>query len=139
MSHHFIEPEVAGELGENSILDASVHPPKVDKLHYKFSDWFGDVILESFPCFIVTKDAAIALRGAGVTGVRYSDVEVSASDDFRAMYPGRELPNFEWLEVMGSAGVNDFGIASDFRLVVSEKAIAILKSLGLSNALVESF
>ncbi|APF85630.1 hypothetical protein HI806_01945 [Ralstonia solanacearum] len=54
MNYFFLEPEVAGALGENTVLDASTHPPRVEKLHFEFSGWLGDAILESFPCVIAT-------------------------------------------------------------------------------------
>ncbi|WP_459204012.1 hypothetical protein ACQVRV_07895 [Ralstonia pseudosolanacearum] len=62
MKYFFIEPEVAGKLGENTVLDPTVHPARVDKLHYKFSGWLGDAMLESFPCVIATQAASDALK-----------------------------------------------------------------------------
>jgi hypothetical protein len=35
MKYHSIEPEVAGGLGANTIMDRTVHPPVVTKLHCK--------------------------------------------------------------------------------------------------------
>ncbi|MHA6915602.1 hypothetical protein ACQUJO_21055 [Ralstonia pseudosolanacearum] len=139
MKYFFIEPEVAGKLGENTVLDPTVHPARVDKLHYKFSGWLGDAMLESFPCVIATQAASDALKQSDVTGVQFVEVEVSASDEFRELYPNRELPSFQWLKVSGEPGRHDFGIASDLRLVVSEKVLGILQSFGLEHALTEPF
>lgn len=36
MKHHIIEPEVAGGLGEGTIMSRNTHPPIVTRLHYKF-------------------------------------------------------------------------------------------------------
>ena len=139
MKYYFVEPEVAGELGEKTILDSSTHPPRVDKLHYKFSGWLGDAILESFPCVIVTKAASDVLKESGITGVQFAEVETSISAEFREMYPQRKLPSFKWLRITGTPGKDDFGIADDLRLVVSEKALDLLRPLGIEHALVEAF
>ncbi|PMS35921.1 hypothetical protein B0G57_1087 [Trinickia symbiotica] len=139
MQYFFLEPEVAGELGEDTVIDPTVHPPRVDKLHYKFSGWQGDAVLESFPCVIATQAASDALLQNGVTGVQFVEVEVSASDEFRDLYPNRELPPFRWLKISGEPGKHDFGIAGDLRLVVSEKVLGILRSFGLEHALTEPF
>ncbi|HKB91644.1 MAG TPA: hypothetical protein VKC60_14085 [Opitutaceae bacterium] len=56
MKYYYIEPEVAGSLGENTVIHREVHPPRVSKLHYRFDGWLGDVLLESFPSFIVAED-----------------------------------------------------------------------------------
>ena len=53
--YKYIEPEVAGGLGNETIIDKNYHPPIVKKLHYEFNGWLGDDILESFPCFIVSE------------------------------------------------------------------------------------
>ncbi|WP_254706781.1 hypothetical protein [Ralstonia pseudosolanacearum] len=68
MKYFFIEPEVAGKLGENTVLDPAVYPARVDKLNYKFSGWLGDAMLESFPCVIATQAASDALKQSDVTG-----------------------------------------------------------------------
>ena len=45
---------------------------------------------------------------------------------FEELYPGRELPRFRWLDVHGRPGRDDFGLDSDFVLVVSERALEAL-------------
>lgn len=139
MNYFYIEPEVAGGLGEHTVLDSSTHPPKVSKLHYKFDGWLGDVLLESFPCLIATDLAANALKCASLTGVDYAQVEVSASEAFRELYPQRTLPSFQWLKITGIAGKDDFGIAEDLRAVVSQRVLDVLNPLGIGNALVEEY
>lgn len=61
---YYVEPEVAGELGPGSVVDSSVHPPVVSRLEYVFTDWLGDCIVETFPCYIVTADAADSINAA---------------------------------------------------------------------------
>jgi hypothetical protein len=139
MQHAYIEPEVSGGLGDHTIMDRRVHPPIVSKLHYQMEGWLGDAILESFPAFIVTEEAKQGLLASGVTGAIFAEVEVTTTDDFRALYPDRELPLFAWLKPEGEAGHADFGTASDGRLVVSERALNVLRQFGLANALVEPF
>lgn len=139
MNHFIVEPEVAGGLGEHTVIDSSVRPPKVSKLHYKFDGWLGDALLESFPCYIATKDMAEKLKALHPTGVHFGDVEIEKSDLFRRLHPNRKLPDFMWLKVSGQPGKDDFGLADDLRLVISERVLALLKSQNLQNALVGHF
>ena len=139
MNFFYIEPEVAGELGGDTVLDSSVHPPKVDKLHYEFHGWLGDALVESFPCVIATEEVATALQGAAVNGVQYCSVYVSKSSDFMGLHSGVVLPSFKWLKVFGKPGEDDFGIANDYRLVVSQKVMRIVQEFGINNAIVEDF
>ncbi len=62
MRYFYIEPEVSGELGEGTLMDTTVHPPKVEKLNYEFSSWLGDDLIESFPCYIVSERLAERLK-----------------------------------------------------------------------------
>jgi hypothetical protein len=90
VKYFLIEAEVAGGFGPNTVLDRSVHPPIVNRLHYQFDGWLGDVLLESFPSFIVSGDARNKLLESDVTGARFDEVEISTSEQFRAVQ--RTLP-----------------------------------------------
>jgi len=139
MKYFCIEPEVAGGLGKTTVMDSAVHPPVVSKLHYHFDGWLGDVLLESFPSFIVTEGAKQQLQAIGATGVRFDDVEVTTSDQFRQLYPNRQLPKFVWLRVEGQPGRDDFGVGPDGRLVASERALEMFQKIGVANSLVTPF
>ena len=68
MEYFYVQPEVAGGLGALTVMDTTTHPPIVSKLHYHFDGWLGNVLLETFPCFIVTDGARQALQAIGATG-----------------------------------------------------------------------
>ena len=71
-----LEPEVAGELGSGSLVDTSVHPPRVSKLTLMLSGWLGDELVETFPCYVVTESLGTALVSAGLTGFELDDVDI---------------------------------------------------------------
>ena len=137
--YYAIEPEVAGGWGERTVSDVSVHPPLVTRLHYEFEGWLGDVLLESFPCFIVTELARDSINRLDPTGANFGDVEVTTSEEFEELHPNTVLPRFHWLQIRGKAGQADFGLTHDSRLVVSERILRALRSLGLSHAIVSEF
>ena len=139
MRYHVLEPEVAGGFGGGTVMDRAVHPPEVNSLNFEFDGWLGDVLLESFPCFIATTDAVRELQKLSATGVQFNDFRITKSVQFQNIYPDRVLPKFRWLKVFGRAGVDDLGLASDSRLVVSDRVLNVLKPLGISNALIQDF
>jgi hypothetical protein len=141
MTYHIVEPEVAGGWGENTVADSSTHPPRVSKLHYRFDGWLGDAILESFPCYIATEEAKRKIETIGATGVQFADVEVSVSEQFKDLYGDRQIPKFRWLQILGKAGQDDFGIlpAPDLRLVISDRILEALRQLGISHATIQPF
>jgi len=136
MRYFCVEPEVAGGLGKNTVMDRGVHPPVVLSLHYEFDGWLGDVLLETFPSFIITEEAKLKLEHVGFTGVRFDEAEITMSETFRDLYPNQLLPRFVWLRPDGKAGREDFGTAPNGKLVVSERALQALKELGIPNAIV---
>lgn len=138
MDYFTIEPEVAGGTGPGTLSDRSVHPPLISRLHYRFYGWLGDALLASFPCFIVTKELSAKILAAGLRGVRFDDVEVDVSQQFRDFYPDRKLPDFRWLRIDGQPGRDDFGLAGP-RLVVSTRALEILREEGISHAVIGRF
>ncbi len=128
-----LEPEVAGGWGDNTVADASVHPPVVSKLHYVFDGWLGDSIVESFPCFLVTDALANALALAQLSGFDLRDVQVQTSEQFAELYPDRVLPPFRWLHITGSPCINDFGISAENVLVASTAALTVIREHGCTN------
>ena len=139
MKYYILEPEVAGCLGDKTVMNREIHPPYVTALHYQFNGWLGDVLVESFPCFIATIDVVQQLQKIAASGVQFGDVCVTKGTQFQEIYPDQAIPEFKWLQINGIAGSEDFGLASDFRLVVSDRILNILKPLGISHALVEEF
>jgi|SRR5215813_10993209 len=136
MRYFRVEPEVAGGLGKNTVMDRGEHSPVVIRLHYEFDDWLGDVLLESFPSFIITEEANLKLEQIGFTGVLFDEVEITISETFRGRNANRVLPKFVWLRINGKAGREDFGAAPNGALVVSERALQALEDLGIRNAIV---
>ena len=109
------------------------------KLHYEFQGWQGDELLESTPSFIVSERGAREIQKTQLTGVTFDEVEVTTSEQFQELYPTRQLPKFVWLRIEGTAGQDDFGTAPDGRLIASERALGLLRELGISHALVAEF
>lgn len=131
--YYYLSPEVAGGIGESSILDTTVFPPVVSQLEYTFDGWLGDDILEAFPCFIITYRLQVALEKANITGCQFDNVKVTKSDFFMQAYPGKSLPAFAWLKITGKATEADLGVTSDVRLVVSERALNLLQQFTIEN------
>jgi hypothetical protein len=128
-----LEPEVAGEIGVNSEADFASFPPVIKKLIYLFHGWLGDDLIESFPCFIVTERLRAAIETAGLTGYNFESVIVRTSERFRELYPNIVLPTFARFVPVGVAEVDDFGVSQSSQLIVSEKALEILKNFQLDH------
>ncbi len=134
-----LEPEVAGGLGQKTVMDTTVHPPLVSVLEYEFDGWLGDDLLESFPCYIVTERLKNLLKEDSFTGCEFDSVIISTSETFEEFYPEANLPKFYWLKIKGKAGIDDVGFSELNHLVVSEKFLKVLLQANLKNCLVEDY
>ena len=56
MSYYYLEPEIAGGLGECTVMDRSVRPPVVKRLHYELDGRL-----------VVSQRVIEALRGCGIS------------------------------------------------------------------------
>lgn len=139
MRFYELEPEVAGGLGKETILDTSTHPPIVSVLHYEFGGWDGDALLASFPCLIVTKPLGEKLGAEGYTGFSLSSVLVTESLEFQQLQPDACLPEFLWLKPDGKRGVDDVALSPDCLLVVSEPVLELLREYGLEHCEVNEY
>lgn len=134
---YLLSPEVAGGLGPHSEVDRRTVPPTVTRLHYVFDGWQGDDLLESYPVFVISSSLGKGLARGGVTGFELADIEIEKSATFETLYPRRDLPPFRWLHVSGTAEDSDIGVDAQARLVVSDRALAILKTGRLDHCLIE--
>ena len=139
MKYFLLDPEVAGGLGKNSKLDTSVHPPRVLRLHYEVDAWLGDDLVQSFPSYLVARRMWERLGSLKPTGVATAAAEITASDEFRELNPGRVVPQFVWLKVSGAPGKDDFGLTANAGLVVSERVLKEMKSGQLEHCDVSAF
>ncbi|MGH7868849.1 MAG: hypothetical protein ACREP9_14760 [Candidatus Dormibacteraceae bacterium] len=133
MDYFIVEPEVAGELGPGTVFDRTSLTVKVIRLEYQFFGWLGDSIVESTPCFIVTETLATAIVAAGLTGAEFDEVKVSVSPEGEELIE-QPLPRWKWLQLTGRACQNDLGLSDDSRLVVSERALVVLRQHEFTDA-----
>jgi hypothetical protein len=139
VAYYTLQPEVAGGLGNATVMDTTVHPPLLQRLHYEFEDWLGDDLVESFPCFLVSEPLAARLTAAGLGTFQLKDVEVTMTPEAKELLGDNAFPNFYWFDVAGTAGRDDVGITLTGLLVVSDQALAVLREFNIDNCDVEPF
>ena len=135
---YIVEPEVAGSWGDETVVDTTVHPPSVSSLEYRLDGWLGDEILQTFPCYIVTESLMKDFGREQLVGYEDADVMLTVSEDFFSEYDISDIPKFRWLKIIGSDPDSDFRYSADHRLIVSEKAMAVLKAHKITHADIEA-
>ncbi|MGO4186810.1 hypothetical protein [Pseudarthrobacter sp. TAF60_1] len=128
MHFYIVRPEVAGGIGDNTVMDYSGDRVGVSHLHYEFESWLGDELITGHPAFAATTVLADKFKQAGLTGFHTRDMDVTRTEDFEEFYPGREIPPFTELVIDGKVGLDDFAINNDSDLVLSQKALDILNT-----------
>ena len=132
MRFFLLEPEVAGGLSEHSEADVSVHPPVVKRLHYEVAGWQGDDLLESFPCFVISPEAAAALEAADMRSFTFADALMTLLPGTEDLIDHRVL-TFRWLQPTGQPGVDDIAVDEKANLIVSEAAWNILQTFHITD------
>lgn len=130
MDRFFIEPEVSGELGHETDMDTSVHPPIITSLHFIFTGWLGDDIIECFPIYLVTENLGKSLKDNNIKGFELKSIKVEKSRTFTDLQPDISLPKFYWLDIDTSGSEGDFKIKDNI-LTVSNKVLNILKRFNI--------
>src|SRR5690349_15029857 len=135
MTEHVLRPEVAGGWGPDTQADTTLHPPVVHRLHYEFQGWLGDDIVESFPCFLVTRRLAEAIEREALTGAEFAQVKVTKDPQFVRFYPqvADSLPDWLWLKPAGEPHVSDFWLLPNANLVVSGRALGVMRRFALQH------
>lgn len=138
MAHYLLQPEIAGGMGENTVVNRTQIMPFVSTFHCELDGWLGDDLVESFPCFLITDTLSEALLAGNFSGFQVGDAEVTSSPKFKQMHPNRRLPRFRWLKIVGKQNSADFWIENDQSLAVSSAAYAFLKKFKLDHCQVRA-
>lgn len=133
-----LQPHVAGQLGEMSDLDTSVHPPVAHKVHYVLDGPRVDAIVESFPVFLVERRLAAAMTDAGLTGFDVGPATVTPSEEYLAVQGDVPVPDMVWLQVRGTPE-HDCWIDDTHVLCVSERMLRLVEATGPEDCDVEEF
>lgn len=136
-----ISPYTIGSLGDDTVHKGwEDRPLKISKLQIVLDLWPNDDLVEAdFDGYAGTHRLAEAIRKNGLTGVEYAHVDVEEGDQFwiyKKDHPDESVPKLLWFKFIGKAGVDDFGLLQgpgSFPLVVSERALVLLKSFSLTG------
>lgn len=139
MTSYVVEPEVAGGLGDRTVVDNSTRPITVTRLHYEFEGWLGSELVTSHPVFLATDHFVRVMTDAGLTGFTTAPAEVTLSDVGRQFVDPAALPHFTWFQVTGRIGTDDFALDPTGDLVVSERALALVQPLLGQEVFVEEY
>jgi hypothetical protein len=120
-----LEPLVAGELGDATILDTSTHPPIPIRVQYVLDEPSDEDIIESFPVYLVSNALGAALEAAELSGFRLADAETLPSDNYKDLWPDVPHKAYRWLQVLGPPTA-DCWIGDDLMLVVSDRMYAVI-------------
>jgi len=143
-----LAPTVDGHFGDKSVfIDRGARPPKIEKLHFVLDAFSGDDLIESIGTYVITKRLANLLQTVvpKITGISFDDVEISKSDEYcwsqveGFSYAPEHPPEFVWLKINGEAGIDDFANPGRGDLVVSERALHVLRSLNLERCEIKEF
>lgn len=141
MKFYQIEPDTAGSLGDDTVHEGwTDRPLKISKLQIELEFWPDDDLVEAgLYGYVGTRRLAEALKNNRLTGVEFDHVDVIEGDQFwihKEDHPGETVPELLWFKFFGKAAVDDFGLLQgpgSFPLVVSERALVLLKSFKFTN------
>lgn len=149
MNYFIIEPEVAGEIGENTVYDNyneiinKKEKPIISHLHFIFDGWLGDELLEVTPCFLVSENLKKSIEQNKFSGCEFEEIEISFSDEFFELYPNRVVPTFYRLIPQKTViiennnfvrqDMDDFMISQKSYLIISDKVKHLLNDMNIDE------
>lgn len=114
-------------------------------LEYSFMGWQGDELLSTHPCFIVTESLQNDIISNGLTGVKFRDIAMTFSDEFYDICGNIKVPRFvqiicnDLYEDNAENLHNDFYVNKYKEIIVSEKALSVLKQHNINVCAIEKY
>jgi hypothetical protein len=130
-----LDPQVAGELGERTVMDASTHPPIVPHVDYVLDYPDADDLIQSFPVFLVSEGLAQRMTRARLTGPAFEDVTVRPSKEYRETYGRAKHRRYRRLIITGTG--DDCWLDNDHQLCVSDRMMRLLEDADIGGCDIE--
>ena len=93
--------------------------------------------METSPVFYVTERLRDAIIQSELKGIKaYLEVEISVSENFHELFPGKVMPHMYHLIIDGQPYINDFGVDEGYLIILSNTK-NLLDNFDLSDAQVE--
>lgn len=132
-----LEPHVAGQLGEGTALDPSVHPPIVTAVEYVLDAPDADDLIESFPVFLVSEKLAERLDKARLTGFVLADASVRPSAEYLALHGDVGHSEYRWMQLQDRDSPADAWLDDGQRLCVSDRTLNLLRRYRIARCAIE--
>jgi hypothetical protein len=133
-----ISTQAPAQMGKRTILDKKYTPWKVEKLHAIFDVWSDDDLLKTSPCYYVSERLFQTLTSSSLSGFELdADLDTDVSLTFKNLYPNKTIPRFILLNIVGNAGVDDFGLTDEGELILSEAAVELLRKFNTTETEIE--
>lgn len=113
-NYYQLEPEVSGELGQKTVLDSTIHPPKIEKLEFLFKGWLGDCLVACFPVFLIKEETLKILIDNNQTGLSTRLADIKTDYPFDELNPNVVMPKFIWIEINGIAKKTILGLRTTY-------------------------
>ena len=126
-----LKPDSPGTFGRKTLYGGELTdtPPQIYRMHYEFDRWSPDELLEVNSVFVgtVAFEELVKSIAPRPTGITFDEMTTTTTLAFRQANPGKELPPYRWVKIIGKGGVDDFGLSSDHRLVVYARIFGYIK------------
>lgn len=129
--YYFIDAPIYGSLGPDTAMDTSHLPPVLKRLHYLLDSQPECDLFKGPRCYLVSRRLGEALKASKLSGYQLGDASIAASKAMLQLHPRAKVESALWLRVTGKPQADDFSLDEFFRLVVSEKALKLLRSFDL--------
>jgi hypothetical protein len=135
-SFYVVVLPVYGRIGKATIWDYSHKRPEVQALHYVFDYMPESELFQTSPVYVATTILLESLQSNTFSGIEGASMNIEVSETFKKLNQDpKHLKEYSWLKIHGRPQVEDFGINSESRLVVSQRALDHLHRGGVREVL----
>ncbi|UJP40005.1 hypothetical protein [Cellulomonas palmilytica] len=124
------EPPVLGQLVKPTTFDNSTWPPTVAHVTYEFDSYRGQDVVATFPVVLVRSRLRDALVAAGLTGLSFEPVAVTAADHYDDLSPDVALP-VDWLRMHLGAIGDDAWRGEPHGITVPDTFVEVVRQFGI--------
>lgn len=137
MSNHFFYLHTWSMTGfDDQTINENKDTQTVENIGIMIDFWPADDLFSIAPLFFVTERLRSILKSKKFPELEFKKItRIVRGSNFVANFPDAELPDWYWeIKINGNIGVDDFSVWQNSFLIVSERALHLLRDNHVTHA-----
>lgn len=129
--YHKISPIVPGDMAADADVDTASIPPVIRKASVVFKTIVLCDLMEIYPFYIVSDQLRDLISSHDLSGISWTNLTIKRA--------GKVVMGYSNMIILGKYNGDDFALGSNNLLIVSDRALSVIRELDLGDCEISDY